>query len=501
MSDYTQKAINAAFYADPGLLRKLIDEGTFPKSLIDDTGILNTPFPIWRIPQCWEIAMGTDPAIYRDEIQGIVADFMERNAKVKALFAEVFSVEYTPVDFQQYHDYFFSEDPDDSDEDIIMEDNWAEIYKYGTRDIDIQLFCAVERFDFPEVKELLEKGADPNAPAYSDASGSAFSRIGDECSFLCTCELSWAWNTTKHYQVDWRLIGDLVGWAAHETMYRWIEKYTTIPENPMFESVYEYQEEMNEGSAKVYPIAGNGTDRELLVLDGSRAWFLELPSREQNLDNYSVCVSGYNKYFKALFSVETHQALAEAFSKEFCSKHAMDAFLERIRGRKAFKVKDYRLTRSSSELERYIRRCAKRRGNIPQEYFMYWYQEVAKHLVAAGLPEANVIDLLKKRPIQVGFIRAHGNGLTPEHLAKRLLEKPAAPEVYDVYAKPKVRVTRKMIAEYRRQLEQEYRKFLPNDVFDEGFIQHECYSVPDEEIACYLRQGLSPADAAYYSTL
>ena len=62
MSDYTQKAINAAFYADPGLLRKLIDEGTFPKSLIDDTGILNTPFPIWRIPQCWEIAMGTDPS-------------------------------------------------------------------------------------------------------------------------------------------------------------------------------------------------------------------------------------------------------------------------------------------------------------------------------------------------------------------------------------------------------------------------------------------------------
>ena len=82
-----------------------------------------------------------------------------------------------------------------------------------------------------------------------------------------------------------------------------------------------------------------------------------------------------------------------------------------------------------------------------------------------------------------------------------MLEKPAAPVVYDEYAKPKVRVTKKLIAKFRRQLEQEFRKFLPNDVFDEEFIQHECYGVPDEEIACYLRQRHPPADIAYWSTL
>ena len=65
MSNYRNQAINAAFYADPVLLKQLIDEGHFSKSLIDDTGMLNVPFPIWRIPQCWEIAMGNDPEIYR----------------------------------------------------------------------------------------------------------------------------------------------------------------------------------------------------------------------------------------------------------------------------------------------------------------------------------------------------------------------------------------------------------------------------------------------------
>lgn len=230
MSNSKQEALEAAFYANPESLRRLIDEGSFPCPLIDDIGLLSSPFPIWRIPQCWEIAMGTDPTIYREEIRHIVEDFMARNAKVKAIFAESFSTVYTQIDYQRYHDHFFAADPEESDEDIIMEDNWDEIYKYGTRNIDLKLFCAAERFDFPRVKELLEQGADPNAPAYSDASGCTFSRIGVECSYLCTCQLSWAWNPSKLYPVDERMIGDLVGWAAHETMYRWIEKYTTIPE-------------------------------------------------------------------------------------------------------------------------------------------------------------------------------------------------------------------------------------------------------------------------------
>ena len=501
MPNYRNQAINAAFYADPVLLRQLIDEGKFPKSLIEDVGMPGTPFPIWRIPQCWEIAMGMDPSIYRDEIQGTVADFMERTAKVKAIFAEVFSVDYSPIDFAQYSTHFYAAEPDETDDDILMEDNLANVYKYGTRDIDLQLYCAVCRFDFPKVKELLEKGADPYAPAYSDASANSFTRIGDECSFLCTCELSWAWKPERHYAVDGRNIGDLIGWAAHETMYRWIEQYTTFYEDHFDNPKYECQKEMSVRSAKVYSVAGNGVNRDLIVLDASRAWFIELPSRELNLDNYSVCVSGYNKHFKALFGVESHKDLVEAFSKGYCRVDAMDAFLERVKDRKEFKVNDYRLTKSSSKLERYVHRCAQKRGSVSLEYFMYWYQDVSKLLLAAGLPEANVIDLLKKHPIQVGLIRAHGNGLTPEHLVKRLLEKPSSPRVYDEYAQPKIRVTKKRIAEYRKQLEEEFRKFLPNEYFDEEFIRHECYGVSDETIAGYIRQQYPPSDVAYYATL
>jgi hypothetical protein len=123
---------------------------------------------------------------------------------------------------------------------------------------------------------------------------------------------------------------------------------------------------------------------------------------------------------------------------------------------------------------------------------------VARHLLAAGLPEPNVIDLLRKHPIQVEFIKAHCCGLTPEGLAKRMLVKPSVCDS----AKPKVRVTRKMIATFRKELEQEYRKKLGSDdrPIVEEFIQYWSYGVPDDYIADCLRSRQSPADVVYWET-
>lgn len=188
---------------------------------------------------------------------------------------------------------------------------------------------------------------------------------------------------------------------------------------------------MRPKSAKIYPIAENESHRDLLVLDCSCAWFLELPVSEWNLDNYTVCVSGYNKDFKSLFGVDTHKGLADAFLVEYCRVDAMDAFLERIRGMKVFKVNDFRLDSSATELDRFIYRCAQKRHDVPLEYFMYWYREVSKHLLAAGLPADKVIDFFRKHKIDLVYIRAHVHGLTPEHLVKRMLEKPSAPKVND----------------------------------------------------------------------
>ena len=133
-----------------------------------------------------------------------------------------------------------------------------------------------------------------------------------------------------------------------------------------------------------------------------------------------------------------------------------------------------------------------------REEFLDWYYSVSKHLLAAGLPEANVIDLLKKHPIQVEFIKKYCNSLSPEGLAKRLLEKSL---ILDP-AKPKVRVTKKIIAAFRKELEQEYRKKLGSDdrPIVEEFIQNRSYGVSDDYIADCLRSRQSAAEVVYWET-
>ena len=84
MPNYYQKAINAAFYANPVKLQKLIDEGHFPARLLEDTCLLTRPFPIWRIPQCWEDAIG-DVSHWSKPVQYLIADFKARVFQVKEI--------------------------------------------------------------------------------------------------------------------------------------------------------------------------------------------------------------------------------------------------------------------------------------------------------------------------------------------------------------------------------------------------------------------------------
>lgn len=231
MPDYDWKAINAVFYARPDKLQKLIDKGQFRLGLLENIGRLNSPFPIWRITQCWEAAMGDDASKFTDEKN--VADFMARNKKVKEIFKDSFNVEFSPINYQSYWDCFFSNDPNEPDSKIIDPEKAKALSEYGTTELDVALYCATVKFDFQRVKDLLEKGANPRARMYMDfhSDEGAYDRICSECSYLCTCRLSYVWDSKNEPALDNYQIEDLVGWAAHETMKRVMEDYIIVFES------------------------------------------------------------------------------------------------------------------------------------------------------------------------------------------------------------------------------------------------------------------------------
>ena len=228
MQKYEQEAVKAVFYAHPDRLQRLIDEGHLRIDLLEDIGLLGKPFPIWSITQCWEEALGYDAAAYRDE--KTVADFMARNQKVKAIFQKNFNIEYSPINYQTYWEYFYSEDPEIPDSDIVSPEEAKVLSMMGTTQLDVELYCAVVKFDLPRIKELLKKGANPSAIIDTNDrwDKGAYGRIDSECAFLCTCRLAYAWNAVEEPPLDDNEIGDLVGWAAHESVYRCLEEYATL---------------------------------------------------------------------------------------------------------------------------------------------------------------------------------------------------------------------------------------------------------------------------------
>ena len=226
---YHNRAILAVFYARPEILNSMIDSGKFKTSLLKDTKALCKPFPIWRISQCWDVISSMTG--WREDVRSEVEDFHRRNNEVIKIFKERLNVQFTPIDYQSYHDDFYCDFPDDTIEDQLCVGSEQELLDAGVRQIDIDLYRAGAKFYYEEVKQLLIAGANP-AAWLPDSSPSGFQlddRIGAECSFLDT-EVAHFLYTEKTTEPLYRtFICDLVGWAAYETMYDLIEKYRQFP--------------------------------------------------------------------------------------------------------------------------------------------------------------------------------------------------------------------------------------------------------------------------------
>jgi hypothetical protein len=136
------------------------------------------------------------------------------------------------IEYNQYCDYFFCDDPNDPDanEEVIL-DPISYFLEKGFREIDLRLYNRVECFDFEKVTELLEQGAKSNVDFYEDEpDSSAFERVGTECAYLSTCHIIPEFKVfeEKGYKQDFditEMFGRLIGLAAYEEMYYLLDKY------------------------------------------------------------------------------------------------------------------------------------------------------------------------------------------------------------------------------------------------------------------------------------
>ena len=126
------------------------------------------------------------------------------------------------------------------------------------------------------------------------------------------------------------------------------------------------------------------------------------------------------------------------------------------------------------------------------EELEWWYHRLAWHFIKAGIPEYGVSDLLKNHIVPVTMVKQYGrtSGLTPEGVAKNILNHRHDHKEYDLLAKPRIRVTKKKIEDFRKRLEEELRKIWTEPNSLEEIVREECYEPADEEIAKKISHGI-----------
>ena len=149
---------------------------------------------------------------------------MKSNDKFKSFFAGL-GLDMTGIPFSEYWYAFYCDDPNDTVEECLdmTED---ELKKMGFRDIDIELACCVNKFQFDRVEKLLEQGADPvkNRTDEEDEYDDCVTRIYREVQFLYSemTEKMLGKEILGSFERDLR---DLLSLAAHEKMDHLLDKY------------------------------------------------------------------------------------------------------------------------------------------------------------------------------------------------------------------------------------------------------------------------------------
>lgn len=205
-------------------VKEILDSGNYDNNLFSDIGesyYFGIPIPIQYISQCWDICLGHE---FCEPFNQQAHVCHENAKKILSLFKERKNILIDEIPFSKIPSACW-EDESDSEERILGGKK-SDYLSIGRREIDLDLFIAVNTMNFQNVKELLKKGADPNYKHYGDGDSDLIGLCGGECSYQATCQ---AGDLVRFQEssLDVDEIGSIFRWAANELMYDLLESYVS----------------------------------------------------------------------------------------------------------------------------------------------------------------------------------------------------------------------------------------------------------------------------------
>ena len=229
---FDELLIKMVYHNEYDAIVELISKKEFNPGLLDDIGLFDKPFPLYYITKCHQIIMAGN---FIEKIMPFILNQREKIEKIMDLWRNRFQIDTNKdIEFKNYEDAFYCDADDATFYDVFL-DPKERFIENGCREIDLELFEAVNKFNYDEVRRLLKEGANPDAnllpkdAKYPDDPCNCLDRIGGECSYLFSCEVFpilgekhglWYLN----YSLTSKDIGVLIGLAAHEKMYELLIK-------------------------------------------------------------------------------------------------------------------------------------------------------------------------------------------------------------------------------------------------------------------------------------
>lgn len=211
-------------------VKEILDSGKYDNNLFSDIGeswCFGIPIPIHYISQCWDICFGQE---FREPFNKRARVCHGNAGKILCLFQERKNIHIDEIPFSKI--FYACWDDECESEETILEGKRSDYLSLGRREIDLDLFIAVNRMDFKKAKELLQKGANPNYKHYGENDEDLIDLCEGESSYQATCQAGTLLKSPGLFinSIDVDEIGSIFRWAANEAMWKLLYSYVSKKE-------------------------------------------------------------------------------------------------------------------------------------------------------------------------------------------------------------------------------------------------------------------------------
>lgn len=221
----TDPFVLAVIFNEYDAVKYMLDSGIYNENVFFDIGMkdyFGLSIPVQYISRCWEICVNPEQD-FREPFNQTAIKNYENAQKILALFKEKKGIEVGEIPFSKISGATWARE-DEIDEEVL-DGKKSDFIAHGIREINLDLFIAVQKMEFDKAKSLLEKGANPmyEHPGYDDL----LAICGFECSYQVSHQAGFLLKSPEMFKnsIDGDEIANIFRWAANEKMYALLESY------------------------------------------------------------------------------------------------------------------------------------------------------------------------------------------------------------------------------------------------------------------------------------